>query len=235
MAANRELVRSVEALAGGDAVLRAKLEALAGLAVKVVPGCDSVSVAIILEDGPADAGGGHGVVVEVDLLQYRFQAGPRFDPGTTCDNPVRVDVVDDRAYRRFAPGALDAGIASVLSLPLRGASGVVGALDLYGKAAGALSDVDQVAESFACCAAEILDESPVLEAAMALFDDVVRRLDDQAVLHRAAGLLAADRGCTIDVALTKLAALALDAGSTLRAAADCVLEAHERRRRSAAG
>src|SRR3954469_8219215 len=109
------LLARVDAIARGDTIVRARLGAAAQLAVRIVPGCSSSGVAIVLETGVSTAAVSDRVALEIDLLQYRFGEGPCLD--ALEGQVVRVDLRDDGSYRRIAPGALDAGVATVLSLP----------------------------------------------------------------------------------------------------------------------
>src|SRR4051812_6294188 len=110
-----DLLVRVDAIARGDVVVRARLGAAAQLALRIIPGCSSVSIAILLETGVSTAAVSDRVALEVDLLQYRFGEGPCLD--ALEGQVVRVDLRADEAYQRITPGALDAGVASILSLP----------------------------------------------------------------------------------------------------------------------
>src|SRR3954454_12592185 len=109
-----DLLTRVDALARGDSDVRARLGAAAQLAVRIVPGCSSASVAILLQTGVSTAAVSDRVALEVDLLQYRFGEGPCLD--ALEGQVVRVDLRHDDTYQRIAPGALDAGVSAVLSL-----------------------------------------------------------------------------------------------------------------------
>jgi hypothetical protein len=204
-----DLLARVDALARGDSVVRARLGAAAQLAVRIVPGCSSASVAILLETGVSTAAVSDRLALEVDLLQYRFGEGPCLD--VLQGQVVRVDLREDEAYRRFAPGAIDAGIATVLSLPCQAPDGrIIGSLNLYGTESDTLERAEAAAAPFVAYVTEVLLESDVLAVARTFVDEATTWLDEQGLVNRAVGFLAHRRGCTPEAALAVLAAAAAD-------------------------
>jgi hypothetical protein len=219
------LIGRVDALARGDAVVRAKLEAISDLATRIVAGCDAMSVAIVLAGEPFTAAMTDRMALEVDLLQYRFQEGPCLDAVVGEGRVVRVDLVSDPRYERLAPGALDAGIADVLSLPLRldGDGSVIGSLNTYSRTAGGLLGAEPALAPFVGAASAVVAGAPVLDAARGLYRQVSDRMEEDALVHQAAGILAARQGCSIEAALAELATMAVEKGLGLRGAAEVVL------------
>lgn len=66
-----------------------------------------------------------------EVPQYRCKEGPCLDAVVGDGQVVRVDLLHDGSpYRRMAPGALDAGVNSVLSVPIYDGIGVIGSLNL---------------------------------------------------------------------------------------------------------
>lgn len=223
------LIAQVDALARGDAVIRAKLEAVAALLVRTIPDCDSVSIGIILEGAATTAATSDHVALEVDLLQYKFQEGPCLDAvssdGDGVGQVVRVDLIDDPKYRRFAPGALDAGIASVLSIPcLTRAGRVVGSVNLYSRLAGTMGpETEAAAAPFVDFVAEIISESALLDAASDLVDEVTTAVENHAIVNQAVGIIIKRRGCTAEAALAALGWTATARGQDLPTAAQAVV------------
>lgn len=222
------LIARVDALARGDAVIRAKLEAVAALLVRMIPDCDSVSIGIILEGAATTAAASDHVALEVDLLQYKFQEGPCLDSvssGGGAGQVVRIDLIDDPRYRRFAPGALDAGIASVLSIPCMSRAGrVVGSLNLYSRRRGTLGPAAEAAAApFAAFVAETISESAVLDAASDLVAEVTTAVERHAIINQAVGLIIKRRGCTAEAALAALGWTATARGQDLPTAARAIV------------
>lgn len=224
------LITRVDALARGDAVIRARLESIVGLMVRMVPDCDSVSIGVVLQGMATTAATSDHVALEVDLLQYKSEEGPCLDSvgadeGGNEGKVVRIDLIDDPKYRRFAPGALDAGVASVLSIPFRSRSGqVVGSVNLYSKTPGTLGPAaEEAAEPFVSFVAETVEDSPVLDAALELVAEVTTAVEEHAIINQAVGVIMQHRGCTAESALAALGVTATARGQDLRTAAQAVL------------
>jgi hypothetical protein len=220
------LVRRVDALARGDAVVRAKLEATIALLVRAIPACDTASVGIVLEGSATTAATFDHVALEVDLLQYHFEEGPCLDSiEDEGGHVVRVDLIEDRQYRRFAPGALDAGVTAVLSLPCVSRAGqVIGSLNLYSRGSGPFApDSETTAAPFIAYAGEIIEDSPAFQLAVELVDEVTDRVQASAVINQAVGLIMQHRQCTAEAALAALGTSAVARGQDLRTAAEAVI------------
>lgn len=221
----------VDVLARGDAVIRAKLEMLADLIVRIVPGCDSASVAIVLEGRSLTAAVTDHVALEIDLLQYQRAQGPCLDAVEGPGQVVRVDFIDNAsAYQRIAPGALDVGVRSVLSVPLRHAGAAIGSLNLYSRSPGGFDDSsERAAVPFAECASIAIVEAPVLAAAIDLVGGVVAVMEDASVVEQAVGMVMHTSACTAEAARQSIARLAPAYGG-LRQAADAVVRDPSRAR-----
>ncbi|HUP85738.1 MAG TPA: GAF and ANTAR domain-containing protein [Acidimicrobiales bacterium] len=222
-----DLVRRVDALARGDAVVRAKLQAAADLLVRAIPVCDTASVGLVLNGTAMTAASVDHVALEVDLLQYRFEEGPCLDAVDHAGGQVvRVDLIDDHRYNRFAPGALDAGVTSVLSLPCSSSTGrVIGSLNLYSRGSGSFDrDSETRARPFVEYVAKTIEESPTFDLAVALVDGVTDQVEGEAVVNQAVGLIMERRRCSAESALAALGASAVARGQDLRTAAESILD-----------
>jgi hypothetical protein len=219
-----ELIARVDLLARTESTVRAKLEAAAQLAAGIVPGCDSVSIAIVLEGQVYTAAVTDRIALEVDLIQYRFGEGPCLD--VLEGGPVRVDLIDDQRYQRFAPGAMDAGVLAVLSIPCWSGDRVVGSVNLYSRQAGGFDDPasEPTAAPFAAYAAEVIGESQVLAAAISLVDAAASRMEEASIVNQAIGIVAARENRSMEAALATLGAIALRRGVDVPTVAAAVLE-----------
>jgi GAF domain-containing protein len=219
-----DLIARVDVLARTESTVRAKLEAAAHLAARVVPGCDAVSVAIVLEGEVFTAAVTDRVALEVDLIQYRFGEGPCLD--VLEGGAVRVDLIEDERYQRFAPGAIDAGVLAVLSVPCRSGDRVVGSVNLYSRESGGFDDAasEAAAAPFAAYAAEVIGESQVLAAAISLVDAAASRMEEASIVNQAIGIVAARASSSMEAALATLGEIALRRGVDVRTVAEAVLE-----------
>lgn len=218
------LIDHVDALARGDAVLRGRLEVAAAIVVRLIEGCDSVSIAVAIEGRPTTAAISDRVALEVDLMQYRAAEGPCLD--ALIGKVVRLDVVEGGKYERFAPGALDAGVADVLSLPCMIDGRVVGSVNCYSRSRHGLSGAEELAVPIVAVVAETIAGSPLLEAAVDLADRATATVEEHLLVNRAVGLVAQRRRCSTEAALAVIVETAVAAGQTLREAADAILEGH---------
>ncbi len=215
----------VDALARGDAVLRGRLETVIDLAVRIMPRCDTASAALVLEGRAATIAVTDHVALEADIVQYRSQEGPCLDAIRGGGKVVRVDLVNNgSAYRRFAPGAFDVGINSVLSVPLHERGRLIGSLNLYSTAANAFDATsEREAEPFAAAAAEAIIEAPILPLALSVVDDIVMAMEDESVVDQAIRLVMRQRACSADTARQVLSGIAESRGLTERHAAEAII------------
>ncbi|MCA1711253.1 MAG: GAF and ANTAR domain-containing protein [Actinobacteria bacterium] len=153
-------------------------------AVQFVPGCDEASISVVL--------GRHRVMSEapsgplptaVDALQERFQQGPCLD-AAYLHSTVRVsDMGTETRWPLFAPAALAAGAAAMLSLQLYVKGDDLGALNLFSRQAGTFTDESEhVGLMFAAHAA-------VAYSAARREERMARGLLTQQVIGQAQGIL----------------------------------------------
>ena len=204
--------------------LPTKLEAVTALVKRTIANCDAAGVTLVVQQQPTTCVVTDRVVVEVDLVQYQTGEGPCLT-AIEDTNVVRIDVIDeDVRFSRFAPGALDSGINSVLSLPLIADGRTVGALNLYSYRPHAFDkDSERAAIPFADYAAEVVASSPLYAYSLDMVDGLLESLENQAVISRATGVLVARHGWSSAEALDALRQRALVHGESLRTVAELVL------------
>jgi GAF domain-containing protein len=170
--------------------LPARLEAVAAIARRLTPGCDAASVAMILEGVPTTAAISDSIAMEVDLVQYTQEEGPCLT-AVGGPHPIRIDVLaDDERFPRFAAGATELGVNSVLSLPLLAGDVVVGSLNMYGFSERAFDDATgETLRPLLEYAAEAIAASPLYEMATDVVDEAVHVLVDRSVIAQAIGAL----------------------------------------------
>lgn len=142
---------------------------------------------------------------ELELFQLQADQGPCMDCFASGE-PVSVAdlrAVADR-WPRFVPAALDAGFASVHAVPLRAAGNVLGALGLFGTAAGELSHSDRlVAQTLAhiACVAILQEQAPTLST---VIPQLRSALANRVVVEQAKGFLRAILDVSVEDAFTVL-------------------------------
>lgn len=102
---------------------------------------DGASISVVSEGGrQATIAASNADAVRLDELQFDLMEGPRWQAIDEA-RPVLVAELDSpeaQAWPMFASTALSIGVHAVFSFPLRLGAVVVGAIDLYRRAPGAL-------------------------------------------------------------------------------------------------
>ena len=157
----------------------------------------------------------------VDLVQYDTGEGPCL-AAISRSSVVRIDVLEgNEQWRHFAPGALDRGVESVLSVPIEARDTTIGALNLYScSAAGFAGRSEAVAQPLADYAGEVIGTSPLYAYSLELLDEVLEELAKRELINTAVGLLMARAKHDADAATRELTASAVEKGIPLREAAE---------------
>lgn len=182
--------------------------------------CDAVSVALIVQKRPMTVATSSPLALEADLVQYREQEGPCL---TTVEiaKRVRIDVLEhDERYQHFAPGAIELGVESVLSVPITYDERVVGSFNLYSRTPHGFADViTENVEAMALYAGELIARSPLYAYAADLVDAIAEWIEDVDVIALAVGILIARHSISAEDARSHLELLAFADDLTLHDAA----------------
>jgi GAF domain-containing protein len=108
------------------------LSSVVELAVATVDGCDFAGLFLVEEDVVTTPVHTDPIVARIDALQHRTGEGPCLDAVAHRLIFYVDDLAKDLRWLHFAPLAADAGIRSVLALPLSSDS-QFGALNLYSR------------------------------------------------------------------------------------------------------
>ena len=162
----------------------------------------------------------------IEDLQYGLGEGPCVDAynhGQVVAEPDLADPATPR-WAAFAPPALHAGVRAVFAFPLRVGAIRLGALDLYRKRPGALSD-DQHGDALVI--ADVVASWVLDTQGAAAPGNVAAALDADAdfhlVVHNAAGMVSAQLDVSVTEALLRLRAYAFAHGRPLAAIAEDVV------------
>lgn len=168
----------------------AKLRATADILQRAMPGCDSASIALLVEDTALTGVTTSRLALEADLVQYRHDEGPCLE-AVRRRSAVRIDVLrQEERFVHFPPGALALGVESVLSLPLMADEVAVGSVNLYSTTPHAFDgEPSPPLAPMLAYAAEVIVGSPLYAASV----DVVERLVD-----------VAEEATVVDIALSRL-------------------------------
>jgi len=210
-----------------DRGLVGRLEAVAAIARRTVRDCDAAGVAVIAKGRVWSVATSDRIVLEVDLVQYDTAEGPCLQ-AIRDRHVVRVDLLDAaEEYPHFAPGALDAGIQSVLSIPAVWEGKVVGTLNLYSKRPYAFADEDAIrpAEELATYGAESIVTSPLYAYSVQLVEDLVETLASTEMVEQALDIMCETVGYQRADAMADLSESARLRRESIREAAESVIRA----------
>jgi GAF domain-containing protein len=220
-----ERLSRVTRLLSTQRALPAQLEAVVAIVKRTVPNCDAAGIVLLVDGEPTSVAVTDRMTIEVDLVQYQTGEGPCL-AALEHGHVVRIDIVErDSRFSRFAPGALDQGLSSVLSIPLEVNGRSVGALNMYSVEPNAFDGAtEEAVRPIAGYAAEIISTSPLYAYSLELVDGLLEDLESRAVIEQATGVLMATEDETNEHALGRLRELALSSGESLRTVAQWVLD-----------
>jgi len=230
-----ERIHQVTRTLVADHTFAGKLIAVAALAQRLLPGCDGAGIALRIRDQTHSVAVTNPLVLEVDLVQYDTGEGPCL-AAIQGSHIVRVDILEaDERFEHFAPGALDRGVRSVLSIPIDANDRTVGALNLYGGSADAFGpDAERVLVPIAAYAGEVIAASDVYAHSLELFDEILEELATTSMIDSAIGVLMAHTESGPDTARRMLEDAAEARDASLRDTAEAMLREQQGRPRDEA-
>lgn len=219
-----EKLARVTKLLSTQRTLPAKLESVVALVKRTIPNCHAAGISMLIDGEPTTSAVTDRLAVEIDLVQYETGEGPCL-AAMTDSNVIRIDVIErDSRFSRFAPGALDLEVNSVLSVPLVASGRVVGSLNLYSHLPSAFDELSaEAVQPMADYAAEAIGTSPLYAYALDMVDGLMETLESQALISQATGVIMSTEQRTSEEALDRLRDLAMASGESMRTVADRVL------------
>jgi GAF domain-containing protein len=205
--------------------LPAKLEGVVAIVKRTLPNCDAAGVCLLIDGEPTSIAVSDRLTLEVDLIQYETGEGPCL-AAIADSHVIRIDVLErDSRFCRFAPGALDQEIRSVLSIPLAANGRTVGALNLYSREPEAFdAHSEELVKPMAEFAAEAISTSPLYAYSLDAVDGLVETLESQALVGQAVGVISATEALSRAEALDRLRDLAMHSGASMETVARRVLD-----------
>jgi GAF domain-containing protein len=162
---------------------------------------------------------------ELDNVQYRSDHGPCLE-AYSVRKVVRGTIPQTAADRwpEFTAAAAEAGVRSVLAVPLVVNGRPVGALNLYSRTADGLSqDDEETAVLFSEQAAVACANAEVYWRTYSLTEHLREALESRDVIGQAKGILMARRNCTPDAAFELLRRASQHRNTKLREIAEQVV------------
>lgn len=222
-----EFLAAIAALAGimlDRTTMNEVLERASHIVKHTLRGAAEVSVTV--QNGrPVTAASSGLLALQVDQAQYAAGYGP-------CLDAIRLDqtiTVDDQAtdprWPDYRPHALEAGVASSVSVPLLVDQVASAALNIYALRpqafpANAVTDL----QAFASYAAVILNNAGLYYAADARADGLTEAMKSRATIEQAKGILMGGRRINADEAFQILVGLSQRSGRKLHHVAQALVD-----------
>ena len=184
-------------------------------AVALIPGCDAGSISVVLgrKDVSSRAASSELAAV-VDGLQESTGQGPCLDAAYVHETVRASDLATDGRWPAFAPRAVAAGVAGMISIQLYVEGDDLGALNLFSRTAGALDEESEhIGLMFAAHAA-------VAYAAAQRVQGLSRTVATRQLVGRAEGILMERHRVTAEQAFEMLVRVSQHRNTKLRDIAD---------------
>jgi hypothetical protein len=186
-------------------------------AVEALPDVEYASITIKHADdrletvAPTD-----DLICELDAAQYEFHEGPCYEAATKTVHVSSPDLVVESRWPRYAPVAVNAGIAAQAALRLFDAADSSGALNLYSKRPGAFEDLNGLDELFTDHAATAIEYAREIS-------QLKQAVETRTVIGRAVGIIMHKYGLDDARAFAFLARMSSTSNTKLRQVADEVI------------
>jgi GAF domain-containing protein len=217
-------LRILSRLLLSEETLEDTLGRVAGLACRTLEACDMASVTMINDGRPSTPVQTDPAVSALDAAQYRSERGPCLE-AYSVRQVVRGTISESAGdWPEFTAAAAEAGIRSVLAVPLVASQRPLGALNLYSKTAESYDEADEeTAVLFSEQAAVACANAEVYWRTYSLTEHLREALESRDVIGQAKGILMARRRCTPDAAFEALRKVSQHRNIKLREIAEQVV------------
>ena len=201
------------------------LDALAELAVAVVPSCVGVSLTVVIDGDPFTLTCTPAAWASLDAIQY-LEGGPCVSSSSTREPTSVPDVLDERRWQVYGRAAGGLGIRSSLSLPIGREDGgqTPGAINLYATDPNAFAGTSALlAAALQVPADHLVTNADLSFATRDRARDLPELLDAKEALDDAVEVLTLLHGWDAGDARRRLRAAAARAGAPIGTVADLVL------------
>jgi anti-anti-sigma factor len=186
-------------------VVDGAMQLVASLAQATVPGADGASVTLRRHGGFSSVAATDRVVLNMDGAQYVAGEGPCLAAATEGRWFHVEQLANETRWPEFIPKARLLGIRAILSLPLTGASGPFGALNLYSRSVAAFGeDEQQLASRLALEASNILIGANADLSGSPLSEWLDEALATRSLIAQAQGIVMEREGLSAEAAYVVL-------------------------------
>jgi GAF domain-containing protein len=180
---------------------------------------------MIDEDAPRTVAFSGKVALDVDESQYAAGYGPCLDAAREGVVIIVDDLRTETRWPDYVPAALEAGVRSSISAPLRVDEQVVGAMNVYSpEPDSGDSEAVRTAVELAQYAGIVLTNADNFYRAANLAEQMQRAMETRAVIEQAKGILMAQRRCTAEDAFGLLVRLSQESHRKLRDVAQALVD-----------
>lgn len=179
--------------AAADQDLLGQLRAAGEQVRRVVPECVGLSMTAFDQGITFTLVASEPEIAMFDALQY-LDGGPCVEGADDGSRHAynQGDVLDEEAWQLFSAATAARAVASTLTLPIRDDECVVGSVNLYAGVAGAFKGHhDDLANIFGAWAPGAVTNADLSFSTRAVAERAPQQLAHQALIHLAAGMLAA--------------------------------------------
>jgi GAF domain-containing protein len=203
-----QLSQSLSRLAGvvlTEETSDAILDLVVSLARSTIRGADGVGVTIVRDDEFTTAAHSDAIVREVDAFQYELRDGPCISAMMEGNQTHIVSMIDETRWPLFIPRAMDKGILSTWSFPLKVGSSSIGALNMYSRKSDGFRHSDEnVAKTFAVQASTVLSNALAYSTSTQLTGQLREALETRQLIGEATGILMERLSCSREAAFNHL-------------------------------
>jgi GAF domain-containing protein len=224
----QELWRAFERLSGvllSKESLDAVLNLITDTATQAIPGADDVSVSLLRDGRVETAAHARQIAKEADELQYQLAEGPCLDSAQTGKTNKIASMATETRWPSYVRGAIEKGVGSSLSIPLRVRDDPLGALNIYSEREDAFAeDSVHLAERFGQQAAILLANAEAFVDKDVLSEQLKTALESREMIGKAIGILMAREGISDADAFNMLRTASQNSNIKLRDIASEILQ-----------
>src|ERR1700722_2756981 len=180
---------------GGEDGLQDLLRHVAAFAVRAIPGADGAGLTLLENDRPDTIVASADFVKEVDAIQYGLGQGPCITAAAEGRTMMSGSLHGEKRWPRFGPRGAQLGVHSVLSLPLMGPGGALGAMNIYGHVKDSFGQRSiELGELYAVPAAISVRNAQVLAQTKRIASQLQAALMSRSIIDQALGIMVSRSG-----------------------------------------
>ncbi|MGY2126990.1 ANTAR domain-containing protein [Blastococcus sp. SYSU DS0617] len=223
--AARDAFAELARLSFDDTSMESLLQRVADLAKQVIPGAAEASVSLIVREKPTTPAFTGQLALDLDEAQYGRGHGPCLDAAVGQEICEITDARQETRWPDYARVCVAKGSLSSLSVPVPVRETLHGALNLYGREAGAFDDVSRESgREFASYVAVAVRNIHLYESTRELATNLDAAMRSRAVIEQAKGILMSQRRCDAAEAFSLLAAASQRSNRKVRDIAQSLID-----------